>query len=71
MSLQRPFLVSHHFLTWDIEHRKITKVSDQSDYNPDSSGPSFIKAPALSKAKNQSSNDASKFTQKRDISQMS
>ena len=62
MSLQRPFLVSHHFLTWDDEHRKITIVSDQRDSNPDSSGPSFIKAPALSKSKNQSLNEASKFT---------
>ena len=62
MSLHRPFLVPHHFLTWDIEHRKITKVSDQSDSNPYSSGPSFIKAPALSKSKNQSLNDASKFS---------
>ena len=62
MSLHRPILVSHHFLTWDVEYRKITKVSDQSDYNPYSSGPSFIKAQALSKSKNQSLNDALKFT---------
>ena len=40
----------------------IERISDQSDSNLDSSGPSFIKAPALSKSKNQSFKEASKFT---------